>query len=409
MKHKHRFTEGFISPVKNNNIKYDINKMEKEMNEEKIQEYQNYEKKFMENQRMEKEREEKERREKEQKEREKMENWNKGKEDIQKYINGLLNEYKSAKDYFNKNGLKSQEEDANQKLTQIQANITNFEQGYTIYYEGLPKPIYPEYIYNSSVEKRNSTFHIVISKYKNEKKELEDNIKQDILNYKKLDNKEFALIKNSVMQKLANEKAKVDKLKKIVEAFQNRYNNKWTPAPEISEESEDETSYKKSFEDLGYKIVIHTSKSNYNDSNLILKLSMTINQIKNFAGEVNILHYGDFEEDVIWKLTPSEYNNLYNNIIFVKCYSNKLYQGCLKIDISQLKAEKELNISYPILLPKQTTETIINFNIKLISPENNKPISTGIKKIIKVIKIYPPFEGKSPDTNEIPSPFLKVI
>ena len=363
----------------------------------------------MDNQKIEKEREEKERMEKEQREREKIENWNKGKEEIKKYINGLLNEYESAKDYFDKNGLKSQEEDSNKKIVQIQNNINNFEQGFTIYYDSLPKPIDPEYIYNCSTEKRNSIFQIVISKYKEEKNELEDNIKHDILKYKKLDNKEFALIKNSVMQKLANEKAKIDKLKKIVEAFQDRYNNKWTPAPEISEDLETEISYKKSFEDLGYKIVIHTSKTNYNDSNLVFKLSMTLNQIKSFTGEVNILHYGDFEEDIVWNLSQNEYNSLSDNIIVVKCYSNKLYQNSFKINISQLKTEKEMNIRYPITLPKQTNRTIINFNIKIIIPENNKQASPGLKKIIKVVKTYPPFEGKSPDTNEIPSPFLKVI
>ena len=408
MKKDHRFTEGFVSPPKNNNIKYGINKIEKEMDEEKRLEYQNYEKKFMEQQKIEKEREEKERWEKEQREKEKKDNWNKGKEEIKKYINGLLNEYKSAKDYFIKNESKAKEEDANNKISQIEANINNFEQGYSIYYDTLPKPIDPEYIYNCSIEKRNNIFQIVISKYKEDKKELEDNIKQEILNYKKLDNKEFALIKNKVMQKLASEKAKLDKLKKIIELFQERYNNKWTPAPEISEELENENSQRKSISNPDYKLVIHTSKTNYNDSNLVLKLSMKINEMKIFSGEVNILHYGDFEEDITWNLSQNEFNNLSNNIILVKCYSNKLYQGSFKINISQLKTDKEMNISYPILLSKQSEQTIINFNIKIIIPQNNKQVSNGLKKVIKVIKIYPAFEGKSPDTNEIPSLFQNV-
>ena len=67
-----------------------------------------------------------------------------------------------------------------------------------------------------------------------------------------------------------------------------------------------------------------------------------------------------------------------------------------------------MNISYPILLPKQSEKTIINFNIKIIFPEGNKQISTGLKKVIKVIKTFPPFEGKSPDTIDIPSLFQNV-
>ena len=397
-KNHRRFTEGYISPGKNNHIKYEINKMEKEMKEEKRLEYQNYEKKFMENQRI-----EKERKEKELKEKDKNENWNKGKEGIRRYINGLLNEYKSVSAYFNKNGLKLKEEDANQKINQILMHINQFEQGQFIYYNSLPKPIYPEYLYNSSIEKRNSTFQLVISKYTEEKRELEANIKQEILNYKKLDNQEFSKIKKTVMQKLESEKSKVDKLKKIIEALQDRYNNKWTPAPEISEELSKEIDNNKSFEDSDYKLIIHTSKKNYNyDSNLILNLSLELNEIKILNGEVNILHYGDLEEDIIWKLSQNEYNNISNYIINVKYYSHKLYQGSFKIYISQLKTEKELNISYPILLPNQSNQTIINFNIKIIHPENNRKASSGYKKIIKVIKTFPPFEGKSPDTNNIP-------
>lgn len=126
-----------------------------------------------------------------------------------------------------------------------------------------------------------------------------------------------------------------------------------------------------------------------------------------FNGEINIISIGDFEEDIFWYLTQKEYNNLTDNIIFIKFYSNKLYQTSLKINISVLKTEKEMNISYPILLPKQTSKTIINFNIKLISPESSK-LQNETQKIINVKKVFPPFCGKSSDTNEIPSIFQNV-
>ena len=408
MKNKNRFTKGFVSPGKNNKIKYEINKIENEMKEQEILDYQNKEKKIFERQKLEKEREERARKERENKEKEKKDNWDKGKEEIKKYVNGLLNEYKAARDYFKKNGILSKEEDAKQKIIKIENSLNTFNQGLTIYYEFLPKPITPEYIYNCSAEKRNSTYQKVLTKYKEEKQDLEASIKNEILNYKKMDNKEFALIKNTAMKKLEDEKAKVDKLKKIIEAFQDRYNNKWVPAPEISEDLEIEDGQKISLQDLIYKLVIHTTKMNYYDTNLVLKLNMPLNETKNLYGEVNILNYGDFEEDITWNLSQSEYQNISNYNIFVKCYLNKLYRGSLKMDISKLKTEKELNLSFPILLPGQTSQTIINFNLKIIMPENNKNISKGAKKIINVIKTYPPFEGKSPDTEEIPSIFQKV-
>ena len=122
-----------------------------------------------------------------------MNSWDKGTNDAKKYINGLLTEYKAAADYFNKNGLKQQEEDAIQKLIQTQKIVNQFDKGYLAYFETLPKPITPEYIYNCSVEKRNSIFQIIISNYSKETKELEDNMKQEILNYKKLDIQSFIL------------------------------------------------------------------------------------------------------------------------------------------------------------------------------------------------------------------------
>ena len=397
----HRFTEGFISPGKNHNIKYEINKFEKEINENEMHEKDRDEDDLIEKQKKEKEMEEK-------REKEKRENWDKGRKQINKYIKGLLDEYKAACNYFNKNGLKSQEEDSKAKIAQLTNALINFENGFSVYYDSLSKPITPEYIYNSTVEKRNSIFHLVLSKYKKEKKDLEENIKIQILNYKKLDNKSFAQIKNSVMAKLKMDKSKVDKLKNIITALEERYNNIWTPAPEISEDFELKTSEKKSFEDSAYKLIIHTTKTNYNDSNLILKLTMKTIENRIFNGEINIIQIGNFEEDVIWYLTQKEYNSISDSIIFVKFYSNKLYQSSLKINISVLKIEKEMNISYPILLPKQSSETIINFNIKIIAPESSKLITNETQKIINVKKVYPPFCGKSPDTNEIPSIFQQV-
>ena len=339
------------------------------------------------------------------KEMEKMDNWDKGRNEVKKYINGLLSEYKAAADYFNKNNLKQQEEDAIQKLIQTQKILNHFDQGYSVYYDSLPKPITPEYIYNCSTEKRNSLFQIILSKYINDKKDLEDNIKQEILNYKKLDTITFSKIKDSVMKKLKSEKEKVDKLKKVIKILEDRYNNIWTPPPDFSEDLENDSMQKISLDGFVYKIVIQTTKVNYNGSNLVFNLSMHINANKNFNGEVKISSQGDTEEDIVWNLTQNEYNNLSNYIILVKAYSNKLYHSSQKINISKLKNDKEMNISYPIFSQRQSNETIINFNIKLLNYESNNQTS---KKIINIKKTYPPFDGKSPDTNEIPSLFKNV-
>ena len=391
-----RFAEGYISPGRNHDIKYEINKMDKEINGN-----QNQEIKFIDVLK-------KEIKEQQNKETEKRKNWDKGRNEVERYIKGLLGEYKAAIDYFNKNGLKLQEQDANIKYLELQTIYKNFEKGYSIYYESLPKPITQEYIYNCSIEKRNSNFQIIISKYKEDKKELEDNIKKEILNYQKLDNKEFALIKDKVMSKLNSDKAKIDKLKKIIKALEERYNNKWTPAPEFIEDFEMDSIEKISLENCYYKLVIHIGKINNTDSNLVLKFSLNVNEAKNFDDEVKLLKSGDFDKDITWDLSQNEYNNISNYIILVKFYSNKLYQGSTKLNISKLANEKDLNLYCPINLPRQSMQTMINFNFKIIIPGNNKQIKNGLKKIIKVKKAYPPFEGKSPDTSEIPSMYAQM-
>ena len=73
------------------------------------------------------------------------------KEKIRNYIKGLLDEYKAAVEYFNKNGLASQEQDAKEKYIKIEENLKDFDNGVKINYELLPMPITPEYIYNSTV------------------------------------------------------------------------------------------------------------------------------------------------------------------------------------------------------------------------------------------------------------------
>ena len=62
------------------------------------------------------------------------------KEEWEKYIIGLLNEYKEAKKYFEVNNLKSQEMDASNKFLSIKNIQEQYKYGYTIYLDKLPEP-----------------------------------------------------------------------------------------------------------------------------------------------------------------------------------------------------------------------------------------------------------------------------
>ena len=335
---------------------------------------------------------------------------NKGeREQAKLYINGLLDEYKAVKEYFNKNGLTKQEQDATEKCNKIQTLLESFEKDSNIDFESLPKPITPEYLYNCPTEKRNAIFQDIINQYNEKKTDLEANIRQSILTYKKVDKATFQLIKKDIMAKLESEKSRVEKYRQIIELFQQRCDDIWTPPPEITKNVEFGKFEKITFEGCIYKMIIHTSKNNYYtnyNNRFTIKLNMKINEEKNYYGDVNILSYGDFEKEIVWNLKENEWKNLSNYFINVDFYMDNDFKLNQKINISKIKDEKQLRVSYPISFLNQPEAAIINFDIKIIMPEGKK-ITVGKREYINITKNFAPFEGKSPYTNEVPKLFLK--
>ena len=330
-------------------------------------------------------------------------------EEVKMYIKGLLDEYKAAKEYFNKNGFTLQEKDASDKVNLLQNYLYKYEQYSFVDYESLPKPISPEYIYNIPTSKRNSTFQEIIEQYNEKKNELEASLKNEVLKYQKMDKKTFQLLKNDIMSKLENEKSRIDKYKQIIEVFQKRYNNIWTPLPEFTRSLEFVKSEKITFEGCIFKMILHTTKNNYyNDKNrFTIKFNMKVNDDKNYFGEVNILSYGNYEKDIIWNLQESEWNNLSKYFINVDFYLDNNFKGNQKINITKLKEDFHMTISFPITFLNQQGTAYINFDIKVIMPEGKKITSKNQREIINIKKSFKPFEGKSPYTNKIPRLFLK--
>ena len=92
-----------------------------------------------------------------------------------KYLNGLLYEYKEAKDFFKINSLLKQEQDAYNKCIEIQNIISKLESGYLE--NNIPPPVNPEYIYGYSTQERNTKFQEVLNNYIKDKQKLETEIK----------------------------------------------------------------------------------------------------------------------------------------------------------------------------------------------------------------------------------------
>ena len=328
------------------------------------------------------------------------------KEDIKRYVNGLLSEYKAAKQYFNANGFTKLEEDAKKRVAFIQQYLQDFQKGNYMNIKNIPHPVSMEYLYGT-IYKRDSIFKEILAQYYKESKELENQIRAEVIKYQQLDKEIFSVLKEEVMPKMNRDKQKLDELKKFIKDLEQKQINKWTPPPEIEEDFVFGEFEEISYAGCEFKMIIKTSKTNYNSAcKLILKLNMKINEDKNFYGDIKIGKY-DFEEEIKWNLKDKDWENLSNYFIKVDLIYDNKYIGNTKLDISDLKEECEINRNYTTNFPYNNGSTTFNFNIKIVMPEGKKKIVKGKKKVIKVKKIFPSYEGKSPDTLNIPNIFRK--
>ena len=381
--YNNRLTEGFVSPGKN------LSKFNQHENKEK----QNKDMIKILREKIDKEKLESEMKEKQRKKNDinKKELTKEEKEKINKYIAGLLEEYKAAEKYFGENDLKKQEDDANRKCSEIQKIKSEFDKGNLNILNSLPKPITPEYIYGSSTNERTKKFNEVLGKYENEKNKLEEKIRESILKLKKLEPDKLAKIKATVMPILESDKERLDKLKKVIEAFKEKSKNVWMPAPEITKNTEKE----KTDENGEYKLKIYLGKTDYKKDDLNIRVILKINESKSLMEVVTLKSIGEFDKEFIWNLEPDEWTNI-EKYFFIIDYWCKDFQdsSAVKLNISKIKDEKELLFNFPIELINQNIVVNISINIKALVPED--------KNNITVKKIYPPFNGKSADTNEVP-------
>jgi hypothetical protein len=409
LKQSYRFSAGNVSPSKKINENKELTKIEEKIKEnEKMEEEMKKTKLIKKNE--EKELEEKKQEEKKQNPENKINNNNIGeKEEALLYIKGLLEEYKSVKEYFKKWGFFEQEKDAIEKYYKVENNLQSFEKGNIISFESLPKPISPEYIYGCSISERDAVFQDILNDFIQRKNDSETIRKNLILTYKNWDRESFLLVKNKVMEKFERENANIEKCKNGIKLVEEKKDNKWTPQPKIEKSMEVRKTEKYNYDNCIFKTRIHMTKSNYYNSsnNFIIRLSLKINEEKTYTGRFHIKNYGNFEDDIIWNLKNNEWNDLSEYFITVEFYLEKVLKGKQIIKIDRLKDELNFNIKYPITFLPQPKPAIINLNIKVDMPQGKKIIRDEIRQIIKIKNTYPPFEGKSPLTSEIPRMFLK--
>jgi serine/threonine protein kinase len=348
----HRMTDGFVSPHKNKNKEIKKENESKENNKKDNIQKNNIKKVYM---------------------KKNSELNEKDKAEVTKYLNGLLEEYILAKQYFKKNELKNQEDDANQKIILIQNAKSQLEKENSLKSKNIPKPITPEYIYGTLTSERDKIFKEVIAKYTEEKKELETNLKNEILKLKKLEPELYAKMKSKAMPKLEKDRDRIEIMKKIIEGFEKNMKNKWVPAPKLSKDLEKCKNDKNSSDNNEYKLKIHLGKINYKKDNLTLKILLKINDNKTLEKEVKLKKDGDLNEEIIWTLNENEWKNIDSHLFALDYWTENMEEnGPIKLNIDTIKEGKDLFFECPIDLHSQNIPIKVDINIHPIIPEKIK-------------------------------------
>ena len=319
------------------------------------------------------------------------------------YVDLLLQQYLSARDYFKENDFKEQEKDCIEKCKQIiiakkklqNGNISEVNLG------ELPKSIKPEYIYGCSTDERSSKFKEILSELIKQKDEIDQKKKSYMEKLKKLNKKDFAKVKDTAKGVLDSYQSKIDKYNETIESIKEKFKDKWVPAPEFCRIEEDDRVEKINNDIPEYTMRIHIGKTNYEKDNVSLKVKLK-NGEKELTKEVQLKGNKDFNETWDWKFEKNEFKYLFKKELEIELDRSYWYKfggsntkGSAKIDLRSLKDNTELVGDYKIELVSKRTTPSINISINLRTPFVDKQYETVKKEVFSVKKIFPPFNPKA--------------
>ena len=305
------------------------------------------------------------------------------------YINNLLKEYKNAEDYFNKYKLKEQEIEAFNKCAEIKNIKDKIKSNFSYYFNNLPKPITPEFIYGCSKEERNRKFILVLNKYLNDKRILEQKLKH----YSK-----YAIIKN-IGEECNKNKTNLKKIDYIIKKLEKDFKNEWVPSPKYSLETKLCQVERISYENCYFEIKFKFKKEDYIQENINLKISFIISAKKALYKEAKLTMENKFSEEWSCILNSNEWKNIDNNSesFILVMETDKIFENnsksSIKIDIRKIKTGKKICLKLS-LLTKNNNKSVLNFIAIPVIPQGIRYIAQVRNKILTVKEFYPAFEGK---------------
>ena len=304
--------------------------------------------------------------------------------EIEFYINGLLEEYNAAEEYFKDNDLVEREQDAKNICENIKQIKTQYLIGNNKILRCLPKPITQEFIYGCTIEERNNKYKEIYSKELNNKINLETKIKSFVVNTFNLNNE----------QKLQYEKDReeLNKINNNLKELKINYNNIWIPAPEIIESNDSKTE--KSNNNNFNIIQIDIKKIDIIRENLNLIFTLKNDQIIMYAKDVRLNIENNFNEKWNWKISLNDWINI--DKFYLKIENDNKSPGNrkpFKIRVLIGKIKNGKGISFNSKIPETNNETIQTIVFPIIN-RGNESIGNEVKDAMN-IKFLKPFKGKN--------------
>ena len=334
-----------------------------------------------------------------------------------KYIDLLLQQYLSARNYFKENELKEQEKDSINKCKDIinakkEIQLGNIE---SIDLNLLPTPIKPEYIYGYSNDERTTKFKEIIAEIVKQKEEIVE--KKTSYNDKlsKLKKRELEKMKDQAKQVLDSYQSKIDKFDSEIEDIKEKMKNKWIPAPDYCNMPEEEKIEKINKDIPEYTMRIHFGKTDYDKDNIYLKVKLDLGE-KEMNKEVKLKSDKNFDETWDWTFEKREFKSLHRKCLEIQMERSYWYKlggtdvkGNMKVELKNLKDSIKIEGNYKMELQSKRASPSIEIKIELRSPFVDKVYETITKEVFTIKKIYPPFNPKAAEIPGGPTIIPKKI
>ena len=334
-----------------------------------------------------------------------------------KYIDLLLQQYLSARNYFKENELKEQEKDSINKCKDIinakkEIQLGNIE---SIDLNLLPTPIKPEYIYGYSNDERTTKFKEIIAEIVKQKEEIVE--KKTSYNDKlsKLKKRELEKMKDQAKQVLDSYQSKIDKFDSEIEDIKEKMKNKWIPAPDYCNMPEEEKIEKINKDIPEYTMRIHFGKTDYDKDNIYLKVKLDLGE-KEMNKEVKLKSDKNFDETWDWTFEKREFKSLHRKCLEIQMERSYWYKlggtdvkGNMKVELKNLKDSIKIEGNYKMELQSKRASPTIEIKIELRSPFVDKVYETITKEVFTIKKIYPPFNPKAAEIPGGPTIIPKKI